>query len=89
MANLTMNQHDLSMSHIKHMSEESPATVPMALTLAYTTGMTSSVYVFRVVHAMLTSLALSVNALHLYGALSISAFISNHQTGRLVVDKYL
>ena len=65
MANLTMNQHDLSMSHIKQMSEQSPATVSIALTLASTTGMTSSVDVFRVVHAVLTSLALSVNMLHL------------------------
>ena len=65
MANLTLTQHDFSVSHIIRVEEGSPATVTMALTLASTPGMTSAGYVFRVIHAVLTLLALSVNVLHL------------------------
>ena len=65
MANLTLTQTDLSISHINQVTEVSPAKVTMALTLFSTPVMTSSAYVFRVVHAVMTSLALSVNVLHL------------------------
>ena len=65
MANLTLTQPNLSTSHLKKMAEEGSTTVAMALTLASTPDMMSSVDVFRVVHAVLTSLALSVNVLHL------------------------
>ena len=65
MANLTLTQTDLSISHINQVTEVSPAKVTMALTLFSTPVMTSSVYVFRVVHAVMTSLALSVSVLHL------------------------
>ena len=63
MANLTLT--NFSTSHLKKMADRSPATVTVALTLASTLDMTSSVDVFRVNHAVLTSLALSVNVLHL------------------------
>ena len=63
MANLTLT--NFSTSHLKKMAERSPATVTVALTLASTLDMTSSVDVFRVIHAVLTSLALSVKVLDL------------------------
>ena len=65
MANLALTQPNVSTSHLKKMAQGSPATVTVALTLASTSDMTSSVYVFCVIHAVLTSLALSVNVLHL------------------------
>ena len=65
MANLTLTQTDILISHINQVTEVSPAIVTVALTLSSTPSMMSSFYVFRVVHAVLTSLALSVNVLHL------------------------
>ena len=54
MANLTLIQPNVSTSHLKKMAEGSTATVAVALTLASAPGMTSSVYVFRVIHSVLT-----------------------------------